>query len=109
MFTHAAAGTECEVDGMNTVGVDYCERSATSFRVSARVLVVVSELHDVANVAEAAVLKKCARPFLKHVRLWGIFRQHETCLNPVKRVFIMGTGDATSTLEQPPKAINTTI
>jgi len=74
VFTHAAAATECEVDDVDTVDVDNCERSSAPFRVSTRVEVIVAELYDMSNGSETAILEKSARPFLKHVRLLGTRR-----------------------------------
>ena len=68
MLAHAAAGTEHEVDGMNTVDVEN-HKCSTPFWVGTRVFIVMSELDNVSNFSETTILEKAACPLLEHVSL----------------------------------------
>ena len=65
MFAHRTAGTEQDVDGVNTIDVNNGE-STTAFGVCAWIL-MMSELNLVTGLLKATILEKRSSPYLESV------------------------------------------
>lgn len=64
MTTSLTAGTVCEIDEMNPIGVNDGEGSGTALGICTRIVGVVAELEDVTRLPERRLFKIGPVPFL---------------------------------------------